>query len=129
MKAIHKVILLTSLFTVSVWAHNRPDNPNNKGKQETNMMEMNGHKGKLQSQIENIKKENPSEKRQMMMHEHMQSMQQGMLILEGQMGGADMKNIPMDTRMDMMQSQMNMMQMMMGQMLEHNAIKDGQEDQ
>ena len=100
-----------------------------KGEQESNMMKMNEHMGKLQSQMQNIKKEKPTEKRQMMMHEHMQSMQQGMLMLEGQMGSTDMKGIPMDTRMDVMQSQMNMMQMMMGQMMEHNAIKNGQEDQ
>jgi len=135
MRVIYKVILLTSLFSAPVWADTHHANLNNKGEQRTDMMssgsmmQMNEHMGKLQSQMTNIKREKSSEKRNMMMHEHMQSMQQGMKMMKGGMESTDKKemgNMPIDKRMEMMQDKINMMQMMMGQMMEHNAIKDAE---
>ena len=108
-------------------------------KGKTDMMMQNMHK--MRKQMEKIHGTNDPDKRKQLMNEHMQSMQENMMMMRG-MGGGMMMGVDAgkkggammskDTgsyekgqRHQMMEQRMDMMQMMMEQMMEQMMAEKG----
>jgi len=81
------------------------------------MMEsMPAHMKKMMQQMQKIHKTRDPDKRDLLLEEHMQTMHEGMEMMQGMGGG--MMGGDMPGRMDMMEQRMDMMQMMMDQMMQ-----------
>lgn len=130
MKTLSTFIVITAVFTSSVFAASEHQGSS---KMQTNgmamgmmsqeqMKEMHNHMQEMQKLMTSINQENDPEKREVLLQEHMKSMQRGMNMMMGDMK-TQRPNMNMDERMSMMEQRMGMMQMMMGQMLE----SDGQQ--
>jgi hypothetical protein len=88
------------------------------------MMKMHAHMKEMQKIMKDIKQEKNTESIHVLMEKHMQSMQEGMHMMNKGMKGAKptKREVGNNMSMDMMARRMNMMQMMMGQMMEHMGM-------
>lgn len=73
---------------------------------------------KLQDKMAQIRTTKDPGVRQKLMHEHMQTMQEGMMQMRGMSGGMMMGG-------DMMTMRMDMMQMMLEQMMQREEMREG----
>merc|ERR1712137_1321151 len=84
------------------------------------------HTEEMQAVLDAVKSESDPEKREAMLHEHAQKMQDMMGMMEGKDSmGMKHKHSDMSTdeKMKMMEQRMAMMEDMMGQMMGHTAEK------
>lgn len=129
MKVLAKVMMVTAVMSGPIFAESHPPQGGaNKGggmMSHEQMQTMHQHIEQMQVLMADIKQENDPEKRKALMQSHLQSMQEGMQMMNGPGGpgaeGMGMVPMGMEERMDMMEQRMNMMQMMMGQMMEHDV--------
>ena len=133
MKTIISVLAVTALLSSPVFAD---DHGHNGGMDKSDMtaggmmmsheqmVTMHKHMQKMTDIMKKIKTETDSEKRQKLMQQHINDMQEGMKMRMGDMS-MDMKtqskmgDKDMMKRMTMMEQRMGMLQMMMGQMMDH----------
>ncbi len=81
------------------------------------MMEnMQIHMKEMMQQMQELHKTRDPDKRDLLLEEHMQTMREGMKMMQGMGGG--MMGGDMPGRMDMMEQRIEMMQMMMDQMMQ-----------
>lgn len=86
---------------------------------------MHKHMHEMQSLMASIKQESDPEKREQLLREHHNSMQEGMHMMMGD-ASAQHDQMKVDERMDMMEQRLGMMNMMMEQMLESDEIHQQQ---
>ena len=146
MKTLITAIALTAALSTPVFAGSDHDHQEGGGMKDgvmqgemmgmmdqKNMGEMHGNMQEMKKVMADIKQETDPKKRQQLMHKHMQSMQQGMGMMMGDMkrehameGHKEMSVMQMNERMGMMEKHMKMMQMMMDQMMQHNSEDEKQ---
>lgn len=91
------------------------------------MMNMREQMQENHALMEKIMAENNTAKRDEMLQQHMQSMQEQMHMMNKTMGDHDVDGMTtkeMADRIDMMDMRMNMMQMMMEQMMDHQVLTE-----
>lgn len=147
MKRLTQVMTLGALIALgsTAWAAQHDATADEPMAQK--MEHMHSHMQKMQEQMKQINATSDPEKRKALMQEHMQSMREGMMMMdkmdktqESMMshGAMQKKSMPMDCKADdaqcqqmqsmqksqnAMQERMQMMQMMMEQMMEHQSAQ------
>jgi len=138
MKTLITVIALTAALSTPVFAgsdHDHQDGSGMKGAgmqggmmDQEHMTKMHGHMQEMRKLMADIKQEDDPQKRHQLMQKHMESMQQGVGMMMGEMKGKhtmkdqmEMPSMQMNDRMGMMEKRMKMMQMILDQMMQHQA--------
>jgi protein CpxP len=132
MKTIAKALMLTSLIALPVYAdsdygHDKASMSPMAAMSGEMMMGMNKQMEKIHQKMQAIMNEKDSEKRQGLLNEHMTFMQEGMMMMNKNMGRS--MNDGMENRLHRMEQGMNMMQMMMTQMMEHQNQEAEKDDE
>jgi hypothetical protein len=141
MKTLTSLLLASALVAAPIatsYAHQHTDKSDMPMMDGQMMKKMQTHMEEMQAVLDAVKSESDPEKREAMLHEHAQKMQDMMGMMEGKdsmgmkdgkgmKGGMGMKHkhsdMSTDDKMKMMEQRMAMMEDMMGQMMGHTAEK------
>lgn len=135
MKTLTSLLLASALVAAPIatsYAHQHTDKSDMPMMDSQMMKKMQTHMEEMQAVLDAVKSESDPEKREAMLHEHAQKMQDMMGMMEGSdsMGmkagkGMKHKHTDMSTedKMKMMEQRMSMMEDMMSQMMGHTAEK------
>merc|ERR1711879_388356 len=135
MKTLISLLLASALVAAPIatsYAHQHTDKSDMPMMDGQMMKKMQTHMEEMQAVLDAVKSESDPEKREAMLHEHAQKMQDMMGMMEGSdsMGmkagkGMKHKHTDMSTedKMKMMEQRMSMMEDMMSQMMGHTAEK------
>ena len=135
MKTLTSLLLASALVAAPIatsYAHQHTDKSDMQMMDGQMMKKMQTHMEEMQAVLDAVKSESDPEKREAMLHEHAQKMQDMMGMMEGSdsMGmkagkGMKHKHTDMSTedKMKMMEQRMSMMEDMMSQMMGHTAEK------
>ena len=135
MKTLTSLLLASALVAAPIatsYAHQHTDKSDMPMMDGQMMKKMQTHIEEMQAVLDAVKSESDPEKREAMLHEHAQKMQDMMGMMEGSdsMGmkagkGMKHKHTDMSTedKMKMMEQRMSMMEDMMSQMMGHTAEK------
>jgi protein CpxP len=141
MKTLTSLLLASALVAAPIatsYAHQHTDKSDMPMMDSQMMKKMQTHMEEMQAVLDAVKSESDPEKREAMLHEHAQKMQDMMGMMEGKdsmgmkdgkgmKGGMGMKHkhsdMSTDDKMKMMEQRMAMMEDMMGQMMGHTAEK------
>ena len=135
MKTLTSLLLVSALVAAPIatsYAHQHTDKSDMPMMDSQMMKKMQTHMEEMQAVLDAVKSESDPEKREAMLHEHAQKMQDMMGMMEGKdsmgmKGGMGMKHkhsdMSTDDKMKMMEQRMAMMEDMMGQMMGHTAEK------
>ena len=135
MKKLTSLLLASALVVAPIatsFAYQQTDKSDMPMMDGQMMQKMQTHMEEMRAVLDAVKSESDPEKREAMLHEHAQKMQDMMGMMEGSdsMGmkagkGMKHKHTDMSTedKMKMMEQRMSMMADMMSQMMEHTAEK------
>ena len=135
MKTLTSLLLASALVAAPIatsYAHQHTDKSDMPMMDSQMMKKMQTHMEEMQAVLDAVKSESDPEKREAMLHEHAQKMQDMMGMMEGSdsMGmkagkGMKHKHTDMSTedKMKMMEQRMSMMEDIMSQMMGHTAEK------
>ena len=138
MKASTLVILIAELLAGNALAQTTPPEKDQPPiakpsagamNMESNMARMHEQMKKTQALMDRMRKTTDPTERQKLIQDHMQSMREGMSMMQGMggamlggKGGMGMMGGDPKQRQDMMERRMDMMQMMMDQMMQHQQM-------
>lgn len=139
MKKLIGSIIVTGLLSSPVFAagdhqHDQHQQTKSSGSgmmDQQQMMKMHQHMDEMRELMGKIHKEEDPDKKQALMEQHMNSMHEGMNMMNEKMHGkmhgkSGMSNMPamkMEDRMAQIEQRMDMMQKMMGEMAEHQVVE------
>jgi len=133
MKSYARALLITAMLSTPAIAHHSgPESQQAWGGMmgminPEEMQAMHSHMGDMARLMEDIHEEKDSIKRDNLMQKHMQSMQNGLHMMQGiddQKKDRKSQRMYMEDRMQRMERHMEMMSMMMEQMMKHAAEAD-----